>query len=1081
MTGPGGFKVADAYADFRIDVDDAIGKAAGRLKAKGAEFAKMGENAAKAFNAGFSKGLDLDKGFKGELAKLKARSNEISRMGNQAGEGYGRGFKSGVNLRTAMVEQVAVVKSARPAFAREGKQAGDAYARGFGGTRIAGPSVSGGGGGAESAGEEMARSTARGFTKGGREVESATQRVAQRAEAKFSALKFAALSAGLPAAATAGVVAAGGVLAGGVALFAGLGIAMAVQADRPRAAWLKTANDITAKAQDMATVFDDVLVVAAKNVGDSFTRMAPLIARGMSEAVPQVDSLVHSLTDAAEDALPGLVKAVTASGPAIDGFGNLIERTGAGAGDMFVNISRGSVDAGQGLREFGGITRDLLGFTGQLVTNLASNHQELGVLNGALSVTENALLKATESGSGFVGFLHGFGQTASGALGVVSGFSNILSALPPQVTSFGGSLTATSMLLGKFGIDAGKGFDGLPGKIKAAEGATGKLKAAGEGLISGAFNPAAIATFGLSILLDELGRRQQEAAQKAQAHKEAVRELTDALRTDGGVVGDATRQTVSKALADKNAAGNAAALGISMSTVTAAALGNSVATETVKHHTDNLINTWIKQGKLGGQNQWMLDAQVNSLRENGGAAEDAAYDHGTLSEAEQNTLKAALNLTGAIATQVAQAKLAKDAYDAQEMGLNGLTSAQLRQRDAAIETFNANNQLINSQLGLRGAVMNTQDATDNYNKVMKDHTATTRDKEKATFDLERAQQAEITAAYAQGLANSKGATDVARAADAMKAANVEAVSLANAFAGPLPASLQATIGKMDVTSAQAAGLKVKIDGVGNAVYVLPNGKEIKLTGDNQQALDAVNAVQRALDNMRNKTVTLTIAQRGSSSAGITPTGSPVFSAGGNLLMPRGGDGAEQPVQFFAGGGTPGLRPMSGSRATMVKPNTWRVVGDNMTKPELFAPLDGSNRTKGFILQAAAHEGLLSAASEALSAARAGRLQEDYSTIGGSANLNQYNDALAAMSPLRSFDAGAQSQKDMANWLQAYVAQATAANIALPRMVSSAVARAVAASPALRQPPATIYVTPPAGMDYNVIAEKVSRIMALRGK
>jgi hypothetical protein len=36
--------------------------------------------------------------------------------------------------------------------------------------------------------------------------------------------------------------------------------------------------------------------------------------------------------------------------------------------------------------------------------------------------------------------------------------------------------------------------------------------------------------------------------------------------------------------------------------------------------------------------------------------------------------------------------------------------------------------------------------------------------------------------------------------------------------------------------------------------------------------------------------------------------------------------------------------MSASLASIVPANSWRVIGDNMTAPELFAPLDGSARS-----------------------------------------------------------------------------------------------------------------------------------------
>lgn len=74
------------------------------------------------------------------------------------------------------------------------------------------------------------------------------------------------------------------------------------------------------------------------------------------------------------------------------------------------------------------------------------------------------------------------------------------------------------------------------------------------------------------------------------------------------------------------------------------------------------------------------------------------------------------------------------------------------------------------------------------------------------------------------------------------------------------------------------------------------------------------------------------------------------NASGNIMMPM----AEGGVLGYANGGAPKkLTPMSGSTASVVSPNTWRVIGDNMTSPELFAPLDGSKRSLGLIKYGAA--------------------------------------------------------------------------------------------------------------------------------
>jgi len=56
------------------------------------------------------------------------------------------------------------------------------------------------------------------------------------------------------------------------------------------------------------------------------------------------------------------------------------------------------------------------------------------------------------------------------------------------------------------------------------------------------------------------------------------------------------------------------------------------------------------------------------------------------------------------------------------------------------------------------------------------------------------------------------------------------------------------------------------------------------------------------------------------------------------------------VEFMATGGIPDLTPLSGG-ATVVSPNTWRVVGDRGDVAEAFIPLDGSPRSIGILAEA----------------------------------------------------------------------------------------------------------------------------------
>lgn len=769
----------------------------------------------------------------------------------------------------------------------------------------------------EKTGEEAGKATAKGFEKGAKDVDKATEKVAKRTQAQFSALAFAGLSLGLPAAAAAGAVGAAAALTIADAAFVGIGITAAKSSETVQAAWLPVTKNVVAQTQQMSQGFESQLVTSAQHVQASFTRMAPEIQSGLNAAAGSVVGLTDAATGLAERALPGLVTATRSSGQAIDGLGSFAKSTGSGVSDMFTNMSHSSTDAGAGMAQFGGITRDLLGFTGTLVSNLAANHDELGVLSGALNSAESAVLNLTTAGSGAIGFLHGFGQAGSGTLAVISGLSAGLSALPPQVTQFGGSITASSMILSRFGVDAGAAFDGVGAKLKnvgsdimAAKNPMESLKTAGIGLVQSAFNPAVIATVGLSIVLDELGRRQQEAAAKAQEHKAAVSALTDALKQDGGVIGNISQQTIAKSLADKNAAGNANALGVSLDSVQRAAVGNGESLGVLSGKTNDMIQGWKQSGQLTDAQAAALQKNTDWLIKNGGAANTVVNDYGNLTGAQRDQLTAVENLVGAVGDNIKAAKESHDAYVSEESALTGLNRATIEARDAEVQLFGATQQLVNSQLGLRGAVLNTQDAQATYDKTMGNSKSTVEQKAKATLALEQAEQAEILAAQKSGEAASAATSPQGKQADGMHAATLEAIKLADAFKGPLPASLQETISRMGATELRAAGLKVGVDNLGHAVVTLPNGKTIQIVAETQAARDAVNGLIRGIDG---RVATIHVnTQYGYSNIGIGTGGRGSIAASGGLIthggVQRFAKGGQAYAGAFAGGDMVDVRP-----------------------------------------------------------------------------------------------------------------------------------------------------------------------------
>lgn len=809
-------------------------------------------------------------------------------------------------------------------------------------------------------------------------VDGDMSRLAARTNAQFDALKFTGLSVGLPAAAAVGVLATTGIVAAAGAIFVGLGVVGAMGAERVSQSWIKTANVVTHGVTELSSVYESHLINASDMVGEAFMRSSGLIEKGMVNAAGGVEILTGGALSLAEDALPGVVTASGRLEPVLKGASSLLADVGTGFGEMAANASQGADGAASGLVILGDTLRVTEARVGTLSANLANASS--GPLNSfryILDQATGALVDMTSEGSATLGFLGGFTTTTSGAVTVARGLLTVVNALPPQIAQFGGTLTTTAMIAGKFGLDIGKGFDGFSARIKEADSNSARFKATMSGLAAGVFNPATLAIGVLSLGLWGLGAAEEKAAKATAEHRENVRTLTDAIRQDKGEVSEAAAVANMHALAQKNTADNVKAANISIAQATVASNGNAQAMRAVTDQSNKWIQAVAEKAGVGQKDIDVAKSMNQLLLKQGGAYSDlnplllqSGKSQEQVTEANRsmsavlaklgpqraNQLVALLNGTGAVGEQAKATREAYQAYVLQEQGLTDLTEAQIAARDATIEHTRAIYDQQNANLGYRGSVQSTKEALDAWNKVVKDGKQGTDEGTRALLALENAMSQQEQAAYSAAYANSTAKTEQERVKEATQALNRETVNLANSFSGALPASLAQTIGKMSVTEAQAAGLKVEIDKTGAAVYRLPDGKLIRLTGDNQQALDALYAVQRQLAAVHDKTVYVTIATRGKSPTGISPTGAPVYSASGNLFVP-GGDGAAQPAAFFAGGGLPGFE-MPGNSAAMVPPNTLRYVGDNMHVPELFAPLNGSDRTRELIITAAEHEGIL---------------------------------------------------------------------------------------------------------------------------
>jgi hypothetical protein len=133
----------------------------------------------------------------------------------------------------------------------------------------------------------------------------------------------------------------------------------------------------------------------------------------------------------------------------------------------------------------------------------------------------------------------------------------------------------------------------------------------------------------------------------------------------------------------------------------------------------------------------------------------------------------------------------------------------------------------------------------------------------------------------------------------------------------------------------------KLNEVGVKTTTLPDGK-IKVTADTSGAISALQSVVR---QFQNKVIT--------------------FFTGGKAL----GDIVENKhgnVMHYASGG---MRTMSPRRAEIVKPNTWRIIGDRAIGDEAFIPINNAHRSRALLAETARRMGFSLMADGDVRAAR----------------------------------------------------------------------------------------------------------------
>lgn len=550
-----------------------------------------------------------------------------------------------------------------------------------------------------------------------------------------------------------------------------------------------------------------------------------------------------------------------------------------------------------------------------------------------------------------------------------------------------GSSETTVGFVEKTGGALGK-LSGIAAGTAAALGSG--LKSAASGIVGAFGGPWGLAIAGAATGLSLLAGANDRAAQKEAEHRRQVDDLSGALRESKGAIDDNVRSLAVKRLEDSGALQAARDLGIPLDVLTNAYLGNKGALDQV----NAVLGVYIKQvegqgqleGQVAGQNPLAdkadeLKRTLAGLSGEFAAAEeknrrfDEAVRTGNVSMLDATgagkTLSKAMGvLRDSTASADDRARALKDALDALSGGQVNLEAAQSRLNDQLgrlSEAFGANvdkakgfgKELINANGSINTVLPNGRQLF----QTMQEISGSMAEVAQKTFDASVKSGDDLPAALAKA---KKSAEDTRKAFidqhDQMGLTADQAAALADHY-GLLPDKVVTLITApgMDATQLELLTLrdlvnavpagkditvrslsdeaKRKLQDLGFTVVTLPDGS-VTIHANTEPAKTNLDSF---IANNQNRT--LTIQARVAINSAALASQLRLGNEFGNIVQP-----------FAAGGLSRGLTPMQGGVATIVPPNTWRVVGDRMVDDEAFIPINRSQRSLALLEETAARMG-----------------------------------------------------------------------------------------------------------------------------
>ncbi len=591
----------------------------------------------------------------------------------------------------------------------------------------------------------------------------------------------------------------------------------------------KVKDDVKSLAEPLAGDFLDI----ANDLSTAWEqRFAPAIRMAFADprTMGGVKTLTTGVTQLASNALPGLLTMLSRSEPAVEGLRSAMADTGTGFSEFAINISDASVSSGRIMQGFGRITSDVLGDVGSLLARLSDSvSPHMGKIETLLDrTTDNALKLATNA-------LPVLTSASGATVGVLNG---VLGALEPVSAQLGTGLGVALAAAGGWKVltGAGNAFTRLDlgGKLERtalsagimAESLTGSA-AAGERVATTGSRMATVlrgvgqaipfigaAAIGLALAIDASDNAMNQAVESGRALGESL--------IKGGSEADRARLQLS------NLNGENAQLQRQLDGMRASWDGNAESAQAFAAEASAL------QGKIDTNNVSIGEARkrYDDLRSKLTGAELAQVQYNEAVErygtASPEAAAAGAALRTALDDEAAKSRAAADAV---KTHIDRIVERQAIMLGA-----------VGADLNYRNAVLQVDQAQKQMTDTLAKHSATSLEGRAAIQGYEGALHQAAMAAGEKARAENAGRTETEQARAATQASAGEILRLAAAAGNNAPAALRQMVGSLDAATLAALGVTGRVNEAGQAVYRLPNGKEIVITGNNNDALAKMRAV-----------------------------------------------------------------------------------------------------------------------------------------------------------------------------------------------------------------------------------------------